>query len=319
VGRNGINLVGRLHGFHPALLKRSTQLLARNLHAKDEAFRNLPNGKVRRLVDWVGGVFRLDLCWLSLLSGPLIMAKPSASTWRILSRHFRHQYELGFRYLDHCGEFMFRLVDELDFIAGDAQPTGAKMEHPDLRIQLELNVSGLSVSQNSPKDEQSEEFFRIVDAASAMAAELIKPQTIFYSGFATKLFQPYSSEDQVCLRSLAAFPRSDQELGEALSMNLRHQSVAYVFNSGSYDLQVSCKPISFNSARPDPPQNYGFRATEAQKRRVDRINASAAQEQPCGYALLLEADLREWNPPLDGLQQQYAELQKQLAVLQQQF
>ena len=43
---------------------------------------------------------------------------------------------------------MVKAEDELGFLSSDAQPTGAKLIHPEEGIQLELDTSGLVMSQH---------------------------------------------------------------------------------------------------------------------------------------------------------------------------
>ena len=52
-------------------------------------------------------------------------------SWQTLSFHFKQVYEEGYRYLDKCGEFMVRAVDQMDFVPGEIQITSAQLQKPE--------------------------------------------------------------------------------------------------------------------------------------------------------------------------------------------
>lgn len=247
------------------------------------------------------------------------MSKFASKEWQPLSFHFRHKYEQGYRYLDHCGEFMVRAELERGFVAGDARPTGAKMNHPDDGTHLELDVNGLTMRQESPLDDGNE-FLENVVGISQLASELVEPNHIYYSGFAAKHIMMFSSEAEVFAASLRfGLPYYDQ-LADSLGMSPHMQELTYDFSAGSYELQVALKSVAFNSVKRDGRRNYGFRSTENQRRNVDRWNAlEDSRNTPHGYALMLEADLREQNPPEGALSQQFGALQKYIEILKGQF
>jgi hypothetical protein len=169
------------------------------------------------------------------------MANSPFQDWNFLSLHFRHQYEQGFRYLDHCGEFMVRLVRDFDFIASDAQPTGAKMNHPDLGIHLELDVRGLVLSQEEPPD-HGDQFCDIVNKVAAMTSELIQPEAIFYAGFAAKLYKPFSTEEQVYAASLETRPEFDFKQTAALLLpgcRMKYRRFEFPDTTGSRNHRTS--------------------------------------------------------------------------------
>ena len=247
------------------------------------------------------------------------MAKAGSKDWQPLSFHFRHKYEQGYRYLDTCGEFMVRAELELGFVAGDAQPTGAKMDHPDHGTHLELDVNGLSIRQESPRDNGAT-FLESTVGVSKLANELVLPNRIYYSGFAAKHVLLFSSEAEVFVASLRFGMPYYNQLADSLGMSPHMQEFTCDFTSGSYELQVALKPVSFNSVKRDVRRTYGFRSTENQRRNVDRWNAlEDARNPPHGYALMLEIDLREQNPPEDSLPQQFAALQKYIELLKGHF
>lgn len=247
------------------------------------------------------------------------MSRAASKEWQPLSFHFRHKYEQGYRYLDSCGEFMVRAELEFGFVAGDAQPTGAKMDHPDHGTHLELDVNGLTIRQESPSDDGTA-FLESTVAISKLASELVLPNRIYYSGFAAKHIVLFSSEAEVFAASLQfGMPYCDR-LADSLGMIPRMQEITHDFTSGSYIFQIALKPVAFSSAKRNVRRCYGFGATENQRRNVDRWNASEdSKNPPHGYALMLEADLREQDPPEDALPQQFAALQKYIEILKSQF
>ena len=243
------------------------------------------------------------------------MSKSGTKEWQPLSLHFRHKYEQGYRYLDHCGEFMARAESEFGFIAGTAQPTGAKMDHPDYGMHLELDVHGLTIRQESPSDDGSD-FLQYSMDISKLASELVRPGRIYYSGFAAQNIVLFPTESDVFAASLRFGAPYHQELGDVLGMAPQMQELTYDFTSGSYDLQIAIKSVAFNAVKRDIKRNYGFSSTENQRRNIDRWNAHEdSKNPPHGYALMLEADLREQNPPENSLPQQFAALQKYIENL----
>lgn len=247
------------------------------------------------------------------------MAIARDKRWNLLSLHFRHQYERGYRYLDHCGEFMVAMEEQFDFIGQEAQPSGAQMIQPDLGLKLALDTNGLAMSQNLPSDE-GEQFLHYVLGATKLACEFVQPGAIFYAGFAAKHYHLCGNESQALAASLEFYPAGAEALADKLGMTPKNQTVSYLLESGSYDLQVDSMPISFNSVKRETARNPGFHATDLQRRQAERFNAREdLRNPPGGFALGLNADLREWNPPQDGLEAQFAELRKQLVVLREMF
>lgn len=247
------------------------------------------------------------------------MANAREKRWNLLSLHFRHQYERGYRYLDRCGEFMVAMEERFDFIYREALPTGAKMNQPDFGLTLDLDVNGLLMSQELPLDE-GERFLEHVLGAAELAAEFVQPGAIFYAGFAAKHFHQCGTEDEALAASLGFHPAGAEALADKLGMTPKTQTVSYLLETGSYDLQVELLPISFNSVKREIARNPGYHATKSQRRRAERQNArDESRNNPAGFALGLNADLREWNPPQGGLEAQFAELRKQLVVLREMF
>ena len=214
---------------------------------------------------------------------------------------------------------MVRAELDFGFVAGDAKPTGAKMDHPDHGTHLELDVNGLSIRQESPTDNGTS-FLESTIGVSKLANELVCPNQIYYSGFAAKHFMLFSSEAEVFAASLQFGMPYYHHLADSLGMSPRMQELTYDFTSGSYEFQVSLKSVAFNSVKRDSRRTYPFGSTETQRRNVDRWNAlENSRNPPQGYALMLETDLREQNPPQNALPQQFGSLQKYIELLKSHF
>lgn len=247
------------------------------------------------------------------------MANARDKRWNLLSLHFRHQYERGYRYLDRCGEFMVAMEERFDFVAQEALPSGAKMYQPDFALKLGLDTTGLVLSQDYPRDE-GKDFLHHVLGVAQLANEFVQPGTIFYAGFAANHYWQCGTEELALAASLEFHPSGAEALADKLGMTPKNQTVSYLLESGSYDLQVDFMPISFNSVKKETSRNPGFHSTDSQRRRTERFNAlEESRNPPGGFALGLNVDLREWNPPQDGLEAQFAELRKQLVVLREMF
>lgn len=214
---------------------------------------------------------------------------------------------------------MVRAESEFGFVAGDAQPTGAKMDHPDHGTHLELDSTGLTLSQEAPTDE-GEAFLESVVSIAELSRDLVQPSHIYYAGFAAKHILPFSSEAEVFAASLGYGSTLHDQLADSLGITPLRQEISNAFTSGSYELQISLKSISFNQVRSDLQRGYGFNPTDTHRRNVDRWNArEKSKNPPNGYALILEADLQERNPPEAALPHQFAELQKYVELLKNHF
>lgn len=243
------------------------------------------------------------------------MAKSAKTSWNPFSFHFRHKYEQGYRYLDICGEFMVRAENEFGFVCGDAQPAGAKLDHPDHGTHVELDASGLTMRQEVPVDE-GETFFECAVGVANLARDLIRPTRVYYVGFAAKHYLQFPTEEAAFAASLRFGAPYYNELADSLNMTPLLQGLTYSFTSGSYELQIDLKAVAFGSVKRDIRRSYGFRPTKTQRKNVDRWNAlEESRDPPAGYALFLETDLQEQDPPQDALPEQVTALLKYIEVL----
>lgn len=248
------------------------------------------------------------------------MATASQHKWRFLALHFQQKYERGYRYLDSCGEFMVRAEKELGFISGEAQPKGAKLDHPSTGVHLEVDTLGFTMSQELP-DDVGGRFCEQVIQVSRLVEELFAPETIFYNGFLAKRIREFPTEDQAFAATLKLTEDGGCSLGDVLGLTPFHQALKYAFKAGSFEYQVDCKPIAFTSVVRGRKRNYGFGASERDRRIVDEWNEyQSSLETPDAYALSLEADLRERNPPVDrDLRMQFERLLVYLSQTEQQL
>lgn len=207
---------------------------------------------------------------------------------------------------------MVRAENELGFLPSEAQPTGARLDHPEEAIHLELDAEGLFMSQNL-KSSTLEGFTATCEKTANLSSELLRPATIFYSGLSVKLHWMFHSEDAALEASLKVGGAFPEDLANSLGMNPLHQSRTFAFQSGSYELHIRVKPVCFSQPASSSQKSHGFRQTKSQKAKIDRQNASEKLKvSPLGYALILDVDLQERNPPEGALRLQAATLNKYL-------
>src|SRR5437667_9151655 len=100
--------------------------------------------------------------------------------WQPFSFHFKQIYDEGYRYLDKCGEFMIEAINKLDFIPGEVQVIGAKLEKPELGIKASVDSNELTLVQEQPTD--GKEFFVACEDLSRLANELFQPKRVWSNG-----------------------------------------------------------------------------------------------------------------------------------------
>src|SRR4051812_16046064 len=193
-------------------------------------------------------------------------------SWQPFSLHFKQVYEDGFRYLDKCGEFMIHAVDDMGFLPGETQVTGAKVEKPELGIKAAVDSADLTVSQEQP--EGGEEFFAACEGLSALAIELFAPKAIWSNGFAYKTYWAFSSPEAALKASLALVENSQEELAKSFGMVPSHKHLDYFFAAGSSELQVNLQPVTFERVAV-AHYNAEFRSSPRRKQQVARLNQRA--------------------------------------------
>jgi hypothetical protein len=223
--------------------------------------------------------------------------------WQPFSNHFRQTYEHGYRYLDECGEFMVRAVTELDFISGDIQVTGAKLEKPELGIKAAVDSNQLVLTQEQPLE--GNDFFDACQSLSDLAIELFEPTKVASNGFAQKLYWAFPSAEAALKASLVLLDARQAELSKEFGMTASHKHLEYHFKSGSSEFSVIIQPVTFERVV-RTHFNANFRSSEEQQRRIDRLNKRADRVQDgAAHALMMDLDLIEYDPPSSSLRKHY--------------
>jgi len=93
----------------------------------------------------------------------------------------------AFRYLDRCGEFMLAAVEQMNFLPGDAKPTGAKLEIPELGLTAAVDTLELVAAQEMPGSDD-EFFLKTCVGLAALVNEHFQPTSIIRNGFACKSY-----------------------------------------------------------------------------------------------------------------------------------
>jgi hypothetical protein len=216
-------------------------------------------------------------------------------SWQTLSFHFKQVYEEGYRYLDKCGEFMVRAVDEMDFVPGEIQITSAQLQQPEAGIKAAVNSSDLTVAQEQPGD--GKDFFRACDGLARLAVELFRPRGVWSNGFMCRIYWPFNSPEAALRASLVVGDEYQVTLERTFGMKASHKHLDYHFAAGSYEFRVNIQPVTFNQvtvARFNPQ----FRSSPEQRRRIERLNKQAERlEGGVAHALMLDLDLIEYEPP----------------------
>jgi hypothetical protein len=221
---------------------------------------------------------------------------PIKSPWQDLNLHFKLRYDLGYRYLDRCGELMVFLEQELGFVPSDTVPSGAKLELPEDRIYVELDSTELRIRQENPSDAGAA-MVGCAELLSRKVLEFFSPALPTSSGFASKSYRLLKDEFETYEASVKADGDLHRSLATELGVSPRNQELHHVFQTGSYELRFNLKPVALNT-----PQRSmftpGFNPSERLKKLTDRKNkAIESSIAPfSGYGLLLEVDLREENP-----------------------
>ncbi|MGH8093982.1 MAG: hypothetical protein ACREIF_10990 [Chthoniobacterales bacterium] len=198
---------------------------------------------------------------------------------------------------------MVRAVTELNFISGDIQVIGAKLEKPESGIKAAVDANALVVTQEQPLD--GGDFFEACQSLSNLAIQLFEPTKVASNGFAQKLYWAFSSAEAALKATLKLGDASQDKLSKEFGMTASHKHVEYHFKSGSYELGVTIQPVTFERVA-RTHFNAKFRSSEEQRRRIDRLNKRADRvEFGAAHALMLDLDLIEHEPPSGSLQKHY--------------
>ncbi len=224
------------------------------------------------------------------------MPVPIKSPWQDLNLHFKLRYDLGYRYLDRCGELMVILEQEHGFVPSETVPSGAKLELPEDRIFVELDSTELRIRQESPHDNGAA-MVGCADLLSQKVLEFFRPALPTSSGFASKSYRLLNDELETYQASVKVDGDLHRSLATELGVSPLNQELHHVFQTGSYELQFNLKPVALNTPQRSmftPGFNPSERVKKITERKNKAIESSIARFS--GYGLLLELDLREQNP-----------------------
>jgi hypothetical protein len=231
-------------------------------------------------------------------------------SWRPFSLHFREIYELGFRYLDRCGEFMVHASEELDLISAEIKVSGATLELPEHGIKIAVDSQELVATQEDPTDD-NEIFITTCERIKELVNQYFAPKRITSVGWASKTFWACPSPEAALKATLKLGGGFQSELEKVFNMPASHKRLDYSFASGSYDLHLVLEPVTFERVS-RAYFNPAFRATDEQRRRIERFNRKAERmHRPPGHAVMMELNLVENNPPESApIRKHFDELRK---------
>lgn len=221
--------------------------------------------------------------------------------WEVFNYSCNFTYLGGYRFLDHCGEFLVRAENELQFLPKeDAAPTGASMMWPEEQMECALNADRLEIVQIHPTS-GVQTFVETCDAFASLAREVIRPEAtaVMACGCASFLRLP---SEEAALKASLAFAHS-AELDLNLDMSLREAELRRTYRSGSCDMILHARPVSFRH-RQGATQLPAFDAHEGVRRRASRINEGQRKtaDIQAGYGLHLSLVLREYEPAENGIE-----------------
>ena len=234
-------------------------------------------------------------------------------SWTPFSLHYRERYELGFRYLDRCGEFMVQATEKLDLIPSEAKPTGAQLELPEHGIKIAVDSNELIASQEQA-DGADEIFVNTCESLSAFVREYFSPKRVTSKWCGMKKYWGFGSPEAALRASLQTGTNAQDELARKFNMPPAHKRLDYSFASGSFEFHIVLEPVTFERVA-IARLNAGFRATPEEKRRVERVNQKAEKAEAGrsrnGHAIMMDMNLVESDPPADGsVRKNFDDLQK---------
>ena len=236
-------------------------------------------------------------------------------TWQTLSFHFKQTFDGGYRFLDKCGEFMLAAGDKMNFVPGEAKPTGGKLEIPEKGVSVTFNAIEMSASQEFASD-NGDFFVSLCSGLVALVSDYFKPRSILSNGFALKSYWPSHTADDLLSASLTLGGNFQVDLGKVLGMAPKSKKLDYFFASGSTDFHVVVEPVTFERVNL-PRKNANFRANRLERGRVDRYNRFATHvNTDLEHAILMTRDIIENDPPdATPLKPLFGELRRQNEVL----
>ena len=137
---------------------------------------------------------------------------------------------------------MIQAINKLDFVPGEAQVIGAKLEKPELGIKAAVDSNELTLTQEQPTD--GKEFFEACDGLAKLALELFEPGRVWSNGFASRAYWPFTSPEAALKGSLSLGDNYQTELEKAFGMVASHKQLDYHFGAGSYELTLNIADLS---------------------------------------------------------------------------
>ena len=231
---------------------------------------------------------------------------------------FKQDFAGGYRYLDHCGEFLARAEGEMGMIAtGDQTPSGGNMEKPEIGLKLEFNTLMLRLTHEMPVEGDEETFIVHAEYFANLYQELFTPRAVERNGVALQCFRPFADVAVAEHESLRGDSAGMDALALSLGMVPSSRTMEYRFASGSKNLRVKAHPATFERVQA-ALKNAGSRATPRQRSAIERQNIGVQRtlEQALRHALFVDLDLTEELPPENGIRPLVEEmLEKQARLL----
>jgi hypothetical protein len=230
---------------------------------------------------------------------------------------FRQDFLGGYRYLDHCGEFLARAsAEKMMLPTGDQLPSGGNMEKPEIGLRLEFNSDFLRVSHELPGDDV-ETFIQHAEYFSRLYRELFSPLGVERNGVALNSFLPFADVKQAERESLAWNMSFHDTVSKTLGMVAEAHTSEFRLASGSRHLRVKIHPATFETVQ-TIRKNAGSTALPRKQQAIQRQNAGVrrALEESLQHALCVDLDLTEDAPPESSIRPLVEELlEKQARVL----
>ncbi len=237
--------------------------------------------------------------------------------WQPYSLHFKQTFSDGFRYLDNCGEFMLA-AKKHDFMPGEVTVTGGSLTIPEDSFHANVGVTELSARQDFPPPDFNF-FIEKCGLLAILASDHFGPLDLQSNGFAGKWFWRASSKEQALEKVLQFKQPIHDELAKAVAMPPSTTRLDLNFESGKSELHVVLHAVGFENVV-SKSQAVPFRTTRDQNTRIQRLNAARRDFSflPT-YAVLLEVDLMELDPPSVLLENHFTLFKDKVTVLLKHF
>ena len=202
---------------------------------------------------------------------------------------------------------MAEAEQELDCIPVDARPTGAKLEIPEIGVSITADSREMVVTQEFPSND-GEGFLKIVEALVSLAEKHFRPASVQSNGFALESFLPMTSVSAGLKETLSFGGDFHVHLSRIVGMPPVFKALDYTFTSGKSELHVTATPATFEK-RTVTKYTAPMHATALQRKQVERRNAkNGRSDLQTEHAVLLSADLIEFDPPLKGINEHFLKL-----------